>query len=219
MSNGRRCLVMCTSKGNFDGNSQRSRLQIPICSCDWTGWWKCVCHNVDVWTRKILNCTSDELCTEKLQWNTVPIHTKKMLLSSVIMIVKGFCVRTCTRSEIWLGMTTSRKILVDTRSVTLKSVLDAYSQLPLTSMNSLRTLSRHSRHQHLSFKLLTFLEIEASMNDACRFRDFSRITLYRKWRRITWSCSDDTCQRRWSRASFDDQKFMNSNTPWTIILQ
>ena len=49
---------------------------------------------------------------------------QKMLLSSVIMIVKGFCVRTCTRSEIWMGMTTSRKIVVDARSVTLKSVLD-----------------------------------------------------------------------------------------------
>ena len=36
-------------------------------------------------------------------------------------------------------------------------------------MNSLRTLSWHSRHHYLSFKLLTFLEIEASMNDACRY--------------------------------------------------
>ena len=36
-------------------------------------------------------------------------------------------------------------------------------------MNSLRTLSWHSRHHHLSFKLLTFLEIEVSMNDACRY--------------------------------------------------
>ena len=35
-------------------------------------------------------------------------------------------------------------------------------------MNSSRTLSCHSRHQYLSFKLLTFLEIEASMNDASR---------------------------------------------------
>ena len=89
MSNGRRCLVMCTSKGNFDGNSQRSRLQIPICSCDWTGWWKCVCHNVDVWTRKILNCTSDGSCTEKLQWNTVPNHDRQRVLCENLYSIRN----------------------------------------------------------------------------------------------------------------------------------
>ena len=94
-------------------------------------------------------------CNETLYW----LNLKKSALEC--NLVEGICVRTWTRRdpEIWLGMTTSRKTSVDARSVTLKSVLGAYSQLPLTPMNSLRTLSRHSLHQRLSFKLCTLLEI------------------------------------------------------------
>ena len=94
-------------------------------------------------------------CNEILYW----FNLKKSALEC--NLVEGLCVRTWTRwdPEIWLGMITSRKTSLGTRSVTLKSVLDAYSQLPLTSMNSLRTLSRHSLHQRLSFKLFTLLEI------------------------------------------------------------
>ena len=164
-SNESRCLVMCTSKGNSGGDSQRFRLQIPIYSYDRTWWWKFLCHNVDVWTRMFLNCTSDGSCTENC--NEPPCRfIPKMMLPIAIMIVKGLCVRTCTRFAIWVRMTTSRKIFVYSRSVTLKSVLDADPQLPLTPMNSLRTLPWHSLHQRLRFKLFTFLEIEASMNDA-----------------------------------------------------
>ena len=106
------------------------------------------------------------------------------------MIVKGFCVRTCTRSEIWMRMTTSRKILVDARSVTFKPVLD-------TCYNSHCLPWTHYARCHdtcdiinLSFKLLTFLEIEASLNDACRC-DISNEMVFAIFRGSHCSENDD----------------------------
>ena len=56
-----------------------------------------------------------------------------ILLSSASMIVKGLCVKTWTRwdPEICLRMTTSRKALMDVRSVTLIQTLVTHAKFPL----------------------------------------------------------------------------------------
>ena len=135
MSNGSICFNICTFKENSDIDSQRSKLQVFMCSCDRS------------WQESLMKSCIDSL--------------HMILLSSAPMIVKGFCVRTWTRSvpEICLRMTTSRKVSEDVRSVTIMQTLDAHAKFSLIPMNSLRTMSWHSRYQHLSFKLFTFLEI------------------------------------------------------------
>ena len=227
-SNGSRCLVIRTSKGNSDGDSQRSVLQLPMCSCDRTVWWTFFCHNVDVGTRKFLNCTSDRSCAEKLQWNPVLIQPENI----------------CSRAQSWswkdfvfeLGLYGIPKsywewrhqgkhlwMLAAWHSSQCMMPTHNYNWSPWTHyaryLDIRYIIVRASNYVHdLKFKRLSMTRIEVTSETIWSSRFFVD---HIEARMMTdhVKLTDDTRQRRWSCVALDDQKFTNSNTPWKIFLQ
>ena len=191
MSNGSICFNICTFKTNSAIDSQRSKLQVTMCSCD--QMMAFLCHKMNVWARKIANCNWQESLMKSC---IVSLHM--ILLSSASMIVKGFCVRTWTRSgpEICLRMTTSRKASEDVRSVTLMQTLGAHAKFPLTPMNSLRTMTWPAISASLlQVVYIFFLKYKCLWTALTDVTSQTWITLWSGWRQITWRCSDGTRQR------------------------
>ena len=56
-------------------------------------------HKMDVWDRQFVNCRWDELCDKNLSMKSYFDSHKILLLSSALMIVKGFCVKTWLEND------------------------------------------------------------------------------------------------------------------------
>ena len=193
-SNWKRGSDMCTSKGNSGGCSQRSRLQIPMCSCDRTGWWKFFCHNVDVGTRMFLNCTSDGSCASKvselhIRWivrsetaNQTPSRfIPKNPLSSATMIVKGF----------W-------KLVLDPKSDWEWRHQGKHLWMLAAWHSSQSLMFTHNYHwppwpHHAHYLDIRYISVWAS-----------NCLLYSKFKRLWMALEDVTSQTRWCSWFFAD---------------